>query len=56
MMTSIVVLNAQLWKIKLRSSTLISKSDARIQMVECGFGRRFHDLKYFEFGFYLHFP
>ena len=34
----------------MRSSKLIIKSDAQKQMVEYGFGRRFHDLKYIEVG------
>ena len=42
--------------IKLRSSKLIIKSDAQKQMVEFGFGRRFHDLKYFEVGIFFHKP
>ena len=48
MMTSIVVLFFQLHNFKFRSSKLIIKSDAQKQMIECGFGRRFHDVKYFE--------
>ena len=35
---------------KLRSSKIIIKSDAQKQMIEFGFGRRFHDLNYFEVG------
>ena len=49
MMTSIDELNNQMYNIKLRSSKLISMSDAKKQMVESSFRRRFHDLKYFKF-------
>ena len=48
MMTSIDVLNTQMQNIKLRSSKLIIKSDAQKQVVEFGFGRKFHDFKYYE--------
>ena len=51
MMTFIVVLNTQMQKIKLRSSILIIESDVQKQMVESGFGRKFHDLDYFKVGF-----
>jgi hypothetical protein len=47
-MNSIVVLNTQMLNIKLRSSILSIKSDAEKQVVEYGFGCRFHDLNYFE--------
>ena len=47
MMTSIVMLNTQIWNTKLRSSKLSINSDAQKQMVESGFGHRFHDLNYF---------
>jgi hypothetical protein len=40
----------------LGSSKLIIKSDAQKQMVESGFGLRFHDLNYFEDGIFLHIP
>ena len=48
MMTSIVVLNTQMYNIKFRSSKLSIKIDAQKQMVESDFGQRFHDLNYFE--------
>ncbi len=51
MMTSIVVLNTQMYNIKFRFSKLSIKIDAQKQMVESDFGQRFHDLKvlnYFE--------
>ena len=48
MMTSIVLLNTQMQNIKLRASKFIIKSDAQKHMVEYGFERKFHDLKYFE--------
>ena len=53
--TFIVVLNNQMLNTKLRSSELIVKSDAHKQMVESIFERRFHDLKYLEFGIF-HIP
>ena len=55
-MTFVVVLNTQNPKTKLRSSMLIIKSDAQKQMVESGFGRRFHDLNHFEVGTFVHIP
>ena len=51
-MTSFVVCNTQLQNIKLRFSKLIIKSDAQKHMVEYGFERKFHDLKYFDFGLF----
>ena len=48
MMTFIVVLNTQTKNIKLRSSKLIIKNDAQKQLIESGFERSFHDLKYLE--------
>ena len=52
--------NTQVYTIKLRSSKPIIKSDAQKHMVEFGFERIFHDLKYFEVGFfffkYFHIP
>ena len=54
MMTFVVVLNTQMKEIKLRSSILISKSDAQKQVVEFEFGCRFHYLNYFEFGIFFH--
>ena len=52
MMTSSVVLNTQMYNIKLRSSILKIKSGAQKKMVESGFERRFHDLNYFEVDFF----
>ena len=54
MMTFVVVLNTQMWKIKLRSSIFIIKSDAQKQMLEFGFGYKFHDLNYFEIQIFFH--
>ena len=42
-----------MWNIKLRSSILSIKSDAKKQVVEFGLGRRFHGLNYFEVEFSL---
>ena len=56
MMAFVVVLNTQMYEIKLRSSILIIKSGAQKQMIEFEFGRRFHDLNYFEVGFFFHIP
>jgi hypothetical protein len=53
MMTSIVVLNIKIYNIKLRSSILSIKSDAKNNPVEFGFGHKFHDLKYFEVGIFF---
>ena len=52
MRSIVVMLNIQNWKIDLRSSILIIKSDAQRQMVESGFGRRCHDLSYFGIVFF----
>ena len=49
--TSIVVLNTQMYTIKLRSSKLIMKSDAQKHMVGFGFEHKIHDLKHFGIGF-----
>ena len=54
MATSIIVLDAQIWNIKMRSSKLIVESDAQKVIAKFGFGHRFHDLKYFEVGFFFH--
>ena len=37
----------------MRSSKLIIKSDVEKAMAKYGFGRKFHDLKYFEVGFFF---
>jgi hypothetical protein len=55
MMTSIVVLDTQRYNINMRSLKLITKSDAQKGMVKFDFGCRFHDLKYFEVGFFVMF-
>ena len=52
MMTSIVVLNTEIYQVE-RSSKLIIKSDAHKHMVESSFEHIFHDLKYFEVGFFF---
>ena len=44
MMTFIVVLNTQMWNIKLSSSKLIIESDVQKHMIEYGFQYRFHGL------------
>jgi hypothetical protein len=36
----------------MRSPKLIIKNDAQKQMAKSSFGRKFHDLKYFEVGFF----
>ena len=53
MMTFVVVLNTQMQNIKLRSSKLSIARDAQKQMIEFGFGCRFHDLNYFEVGIFI---
>jgi hypothetical protein len=40
----------------LRSSILIIESSAQKQMIESSFGRKFHDLNYFEVGVFFHNP
>jgi hypothetical protein len=56
MMTFVIVLDTQMLKIKLESSIFIIKNDAQKQMVEFGFGCRFHDLNYFKVGILCHIP
>ena len=56
MMTFVVVLNTQMKEIKLKCSIFIIESDVQKQMVQSGFGRRFHDLNYFEVGIFFHIP
>jgi hypothetical protein len=46
----IVVLGTQILNIRLRSSKLIMKNIAQKVVATFGFGRRFHDLIYFEVG------
>ena len=53
MMTSIVVVNTQMQSIKFRSSKLVTKSDAQMQLGEFGVGHRIHDIKYFEIGIFF---
>ena len=50
---SSVVLGAQIWNIKLRSSKLIIKSTTQKVIPKLGSGHRFHDLKYFEIGYFF---
>ena len=38
------------------SSKVIIKSTDQKVMIEFGFGYKFHDLKYFEVGFFFHIP
>jgi hypothetical protein len=52
MMTSTTVISTQTYNVKMISSKNITKSKVRKQTY--GFERRFHDLKYFEHGFFLH--
>ena len=40
----------------MRSSELISKSDAQRQMAKSGFGYKFMTSRYFEVGFFFHIP
>jgi hypothetical protein len=56
MMTSTSVIRTQIYNIKMTSSKNITKSKVRKQMAKYGFERRFHDLKYFELGFFLNIP
>ena len=56
MMICIVLLNTQMKNIKLRASRLVIKSDAQKHMIEYGFERKFHNLKYFEVRIYFHIP
>jgi hypothetical protein len=51
MLTSFVVVSAQVWKSKMRSSKLIMKSNAQKQMGIFDFGCKFHDLNHFELFF-----
>ena len=53
MASFLVVLSIQIKNIKMRSSKLILKSIAQKVMSKFGFARRFHDLKYFEVGFFF---
>ena len=54
MTPSIVVLGTQIYNMKMKSSKLVIKSIiAEKVMAKFGFGRRFHDLKYFEVEFYF---
>ena len=50
MMTSIVMLISNVEYQDMRSSKLIIKGDAHNQIIEFGFKRRFHDLKFFKVG------
>ena len=52
-MTSIVVLNTQMYNIKFKSSILSIKSDAQKQMIEYGFGRSFMTLTILKLDFFL---
>jgi hypothetical protein len=40
----------------MRSSKLIIESSVQKQMARFGFGRKFHDLDYFEIDFFFHIP
>ena len=55
MLPSIVVLGIQMYNVKMRSSKAIIKSNAEEVMAKYGFGRRFHELKYFKvtFNFFI---
>ena len=52
----IVVLGTQIQIMKMRSPKLIIKNTTQKVMAKSGFGRNFHDLKYFEVGFVFHIP
>ena len=54
-MTFFVVLKTQMWRIKLKSSILIIRSDAQNRMLEFGFGCTFHDLNCFEVRIFFQF-
>ena len=54
-MTFTVVSNTKLKNMELRSSIFIINSDAQKQLIEFGFECRFHDLNYFEVGFFFMF-
>ena len=51
-MPSLVVLGTQIENIKMRSSRLIIKCLAQKEISIFGIGHRFHDLEYFELGFF----
>jgi hypothetical protein len=51
MVTSTIVLNTQIYNIKMTSSKSITKSKVQKQMVKYGIGHKFHDFKYFKQGF-----
>jgi hypothetical protein len=53
MMTSIIVTSTQIYNVKMTFSKNITKSKAKKQMAEYGFGRTFHDLKYSKHGFFF---
>ena len=50
-LTFIFVLSAQMQNSKMRSSKLIIESNAQKQMIRSSFGRKCHDLSYFELDF-----
>jgi hypothetical protein len=55
MMTSTTVISTQIYNVKMTSSKNITKSKVRKQIAKYGFECRFHDLKYFEHGFFFTF-
>jgi hypothetical protein len=53
MMPSTTVISTQIYNVKMTSSKNITKSKVQKQMAKYGFEHRFHDLKYFEHGFFF---
>ena len=56
MMTSTTIISTQIYNVKMTSSKKITKSKVQKQIAKYGFEHRFHDLKCFEYGFFLTFP
>jgi hypothetical protein len=52
MVTSTIVINTQIYNVKMTYSKHITKSKILKPLAKYGFGRKFHDLKYFKHGFY----
>ena len=55
-MISIVVLSAQMENTKMKSWKLVIKSNVQKQTTKSGFGRKFHDLNYFELCVFIELP
>ena len=56
MMTSTIVTSSQIYNVKMIFSKNITKSKVQKQRAKYGFECRFHDLKYFEYGFFPYIP